>query len=279
MLIGAASEQFNILGDRLIAKAYVSDAGGVAALYYSMRLVQLPTALIGTALATVLFPAFARIRSQHGDASLRAALDRSMRLIVFATLPAAVGLCLLSTEIVTLLFERGAFGSEAADRTARCLEFYAASVVMISLNASQVRAYHARQDSVRPMWIGVFAVALNLALNLLLVGPLEEAGLALATSVSATFSFLLLAFGAGGLSLARLFTTAARCAACCAVMAAGCLATRAALSPEASDVIAVLVPIAVAVPCYVGAAYALRSPELAEALGRTRPGTPPPMSA
>lgn len=262
---GMAIEQLNIFADRGIAWLCVESAGGVAALYYSMRLIQLPIALIGTALATVLFPAFAKLAASGQEDRLRDHLKRALGITVFVTLPAAVGLCIMSEEIISLLFERGRFGAEESARTAFCLVCYGVSVVMISLSATQIRAFHARQDSRTPVRVGVIAVLLNFVLNLILVQFLEEAGLALATSLAASFSFLTLLWKDQGDFMG--FTVAfIRCSALSAVMALACLSTLYILPDNLGPFIRVAIPVAVSVLCYGGLAYILKVPEWKQAL-------------
>jgi putative peptidoglycan lipid II flippase len=262
---GMAIEQLNIFADRCIAWLCVDSGGGVAALYYSMRLIQLPIALIGTALATVLFPMFAKLAAGGQADRLREHLDIALRITVFATLPAAVGLCLLAPEMIRLLFERGQFGAEESARTAFCLSCYAASVLMISLSATQIRAYHARQDSKTPVKIGVVAVILNLVLNLVLVQVFEEAGLALATSLAATFSFFMLFWKDGG-RLASLFAALLRASLLSAAMALVCLLLLWSLPVDSGPLWRVLIPVLASVFVYVGLAALFRVPELRKAL-------------
>lgn len=262
LAFGMAVEQLNVLSDRLIAGTLLGGEGGVAALYYSMRLVQLPVALIGIALATVLFPRFARLAARGDRAGLNAALDQSLRITLFATVPAAAGLAVLAPDIIALLFERGAFAAEDSARTAACLLAYAPSVVLISLSASQVRAYYAIQDSRTPVRVGVAAVGLNLALNLALVGPLGEVGLALATSAASLLSFAALAWLFGGARLTSQAAAGLRALALSAVMAGACLGARWLIPADRGSPLAVSAAVAVGVAVYAGLALVTRSPEL-----------------
>jgi putative peptidoglycan lipid II flippase len=52
--------------------------------------------------------------------------------------------------------------------------------------------YYARQDTKTPVKIGIQAMAVNMVLNLALVGPLQHTGLALATSLAAFFNAYML---------------------------------------------------------------------------------------
>lgn len=265
LAFGMAIEQLNVLSDRFMAWFFVANEGGVTALYYSMRLIQLPISLIGTTMATVLFPAFARILASEGREVLNSRLAQALRITLYATLPAAIGLCLLAPDLIELLFERGQFGASARSRTALCLLCYATSVVMISLSAMQIRAFHAQQDGRTPVKVGALAVVLNLVLNLILVRWMAEAGLALATSLSATFSFCALYVVFGAPHLKSLLAALGRTVVLCLGMALVCMATRWLLS-EQHVAFRVIAPILTSVIFYGALSWSLSWPEFREAL-------------
>lgn len=54
------------------------------------------------------------------------------------------------------------------------------------------RVYYSLQDTKTPMVNGMIAVIINLILNLLLIKPMAHMGLALATSISATITTIML---------------------------------------------------------------------------------------
>jgi len=191
LAIGLAMFQVNVLLDGLIAYALVP-TGGVSSLFYANRLVQLPIGVLGVALSTAVFPELAR-RAKAGDMSgLGAIIDRGMRIGVFVSLPAAVGLAVLVEPIVVTLFQRGAFDAESAARTSRVLLFLSPAVIMACVSPVITRAFYAEEEVKTPVRVGVACVLLNLILNLSLVGWLQEAGLALATSISQTVSLVIL---------------------------------------------------------------------------------------
>jgi len=105
--------------------------------------------------------------------------------VLAVSLPAAVGLAVIREPVVTLLFERGRFGAEAAARAAGVTLWYALAVAPASCLPVLARGHHAWADTRTPVRIGAACVGLNLVLNLLLVQVLAERGLALATAVSA----------------------------------------------------------------------------------------------
>lgn len=160
--------------------------GAVSWLSYAHHLVHLPVAVVGIAVRTVLLPALSR-RVHGGDgaggtADQRAALGLALALAA----PAAVGLAALSGLIVDVLFRRGAFGLGDSAATADALAAYALGLPAMVLVQALVSSFFARYDTATPMKVAAGAVALNLALIPLLIGPFGHVGIALAQSASST---------------------------------------------------------------------------------------------
>lgn len=191
-VLGAAGPQIAMLADTIIASLLPS--GSVSFLYYADRLYQLPVAVIGLAIGTVLLPELSRrIAAQdHSGALVRLnrALDGSMLL----TLP-FVALFLVAAEpVIALLFGRGAFGPEAIAGSAMALTSYAVGLPAVIALRSVVSAFYARGDTATPVRALAVATIVNVGLKLVLVGPLAVGGLALATAVAAWVNFGILVY-------------------------------------------------------------------------------------
>lgn len=187
IVIGLAPVQINEVVGSLIAQHWIPGAGAVSTLYYGNQLVQLPLALIGTAVATAVFPLFASPKEDFGDV-----LRKALRLVLFLSVPATIGLMVLAEPILALLFERGAFGAADTSRVAGVVVLYAAGLWCYCANQIQVRAFYAKKETRTPARVSAAMVLLNLALTLALVGPLRERGIAIANSVTGFTSFLVL---------------------------------------------------------------------------------------
>lgn len=197
MVAGLGAIQVNTLLDALIAWGFVQEeigANGVsqrvgpAILYFAQRLYQFPLGVFSLALATAIFPALSRHAAKDDLPGLGDTLSRGFRTATFEVLPCLVGLILVRKPLVILLFGRGEFAAwaEAVDRVAFSLSMYALGIWAYSINHLVVRAYYALQDARTPLRVSVFMVAINLVLNIALVlTPLKEGGLALATSICA----------------------------------------------------------------------------------------------
>ncbi len=211
MVLGLTITQINTLLDSLIAWAlssgpagperiawlpgepyYPMRQGAVAAIYFGERLYQFPLGLLGLAVATAIFPLLSRHAARGDRRRLGEDLTLGCRLVLFLGLPASAGLVLLAGPITQLLFERGEFTAQDSLRAARMIAVYGAGVWAYCALHVVVRGYYALGDRITPMKIGAVIVVLNFALNLLLVWPFAEAGLALATALTAGLQVFLL---------------------------------------------------------------------------------------
>lgn len=201
-LLSSGVYQVNAWLDSVIALIFVPGAGAVAILYFGNRLLQFPMALIGHGITTAAYPELASQGAQSWQAA-GVGLRAATRMLAFWLLPAAVGLLVTAEPLVRTIYQTGLFGADAVARTVLVTQLLALALLPISLGKLLVRAFNARLDQRTPMRVSLAMVALNLALNLVLVQtPLREAGLALATAISSlagcvVYVLLLLRAGAG----------------------------------------------------------------------------------
>lgn len=187
--IGGGVTQVNIVIGTAIASVR---AGTVSNLYYADRVYQLPLGVIGIAIGTVLLPELLhRIRIDREDLAIDTQ-NRSLEMALALTLPAAVGLAVAAHPIVEVLFERGAFGPRDTDLTALALGGFALGLPAFVAIKVLTAAFFARHDLKTPMWAGLVAVVVNLALSVALFGPFGGAGIALATSAAGWINAALL---------------------------------------------------------------------------------------
>lgn len=185
-LVGAGVTQLNLAVDVIIAS--LLPPGTVSLLYYADRVQQLPLGVIGTAVGTALLPLLSRqVRAGEGAASL-ATLNRAIEYALLLTLPAAVALVVCAFPVMWGLFGHGAFSAETARLSAQSLAAYAVGLPAFVLVKVLAPGFFARGDTATPVKIGVCAVALNLAMNIIFMVPLQHIGPALATSLAAMFN-------------------------------------------------------------------------------------------
>jgi len=183
--VGIGVIQVNVMLDRLIAYFCVPGEGAVCVLNYGNRLMQFPLGVLGLALATAVFPSL--VRQAHGENSRQmvGTVNMAVRTAMFMALPCMGVLIALRTPIVQVLLERGRFTGDATAHTARVLLYYGVGLWAFFGIHILTRAFYALEEPHAPVRVAMWMVGANLVLNLTLVWPMQEAGLALASSLSA----------------------------------------------------------------------------------------------
>ena len=189
-LVGAGIYQLNVLCDRVLAGWL--GAWAVTSLYYSERLVYLPIGVFAVALSAACLPVMSRACARNQPDDMLDALFYSLRHILFLSLPCVLGLMLLGDMVINLIFRHGAFGDDSFRATLGALLFYAPGIPLFAALKIIRSGFYSRKNTSTPMKVSAGCLALNLALNLILMGPMQQRGLALATSISAGVNCLLL---------------------------------------------------------------------------------------
>ncbi|MBI4437134.1 MAG: murein biosynthesis integral membrane protein MurJ [Candidatus Omnitrophica bacterium] len=192
-ILGSAVYQLSVVIDRVFASlSHIVGEGGVAALYYSNRIVQLPFALFGVSLATAALPTLSTQAHDQGLEEFRKTLLFSLRSAFFVMVPSVVGILVLVRPIVQILFERGQFDTYSTDITTQALSFYVMGLLAFSGSKILSSAFYSLQDTQTPVKAAVVSLIANAVLNAILMFPMKIGGLALATALSSTLHFLIL---------------------------------------------------------------------------------------
>lgn len=181
-VLGLAAVHINFLINTILASNLAS--GSLAALNYAWLLMLLPQGIIAQAIATATFPTFSALSNRGEMGELRSLLSSTLRAITFLSLPAATGLLVLGTPLIRLLLQRGEFDTRSTQLVAYALTFLALGLVAHSVVEIVSRAFYALHDTRTPVTVAIAAMAANVVLSLLLVGPLRHGGLALANSIA-----------------------------------------------------------------------------------------------
>ena len=197
IMFGSSVAQINILFDTLIASFLAT--GSITWLYYSDRLMEFPLGVFGIALATVILPGLSEQHAQEDAAGFSATLDWALRLTLIIAAPAAVGLVMLARPLIATLFFGGEFGAHDVAMAEASLVAYGLGLMGFILVKVLAPGYFARQDTRTPVRIGIIALVVNMALNVLFVVTLvradfaaPHAGLAAATTCSSLLNAALL---------------------------------------------------------------------------------------
>lgn len=189
-LFGVSVTQISLLVDTLMASFLVT--GSVAWLYYADRLLEFPIGVFGMALSTVLLPTLSRTIAEDNLPAYSRTLNWGLRWVFVIGAPSAMGLLVLAAPLMATLFYRGAFGEQDVVMSSQSLMAYTAGLLGFVLIKVLASGFYARQNTTLPVKIGMVAMVTNIVLNLILIGPLQHAGLALATAGSALLNATLL---------------------------------------------------------------------------------------
>jgi putative peptidoglycan lipid II flippase len=187
--LGSMGTQVAMFADTIIATFL--PAGALSALYYADRLNQLPIGVIGIAIGTVLLPEMSRRLTADDHAGATASQRRAFDFTLLFSVPFVAAFLAVPDAITRAMFARGAFTKGDAAAAGATLAAYAVGLIPFVLIRSAVATFYARKDTATPVKASLTGLAANVALKLLLMGPLAQVGLALATAVGAWINLLL----------------------------------------------------------------------------------------
>ena len=190
--IGLAATQVNVFVNTVLATG--EGTGAVSWLNYAFRLMYLPIGLFGISIATATLPAVSRHAALNEEHHVRRTVADGLSLMMMLNVPATAGLLVLAAPIVRVIFERSAFTAADTAATAAALQFYALGLVGYSVVRIASPVFYALGENRTPVKVSVATVAVNAALNIVLVRFIGYRGLALGTSVAALFNAALLMF-------------------------------------------------------------------------------------
>lgn len=191
LFLGYAVTEVNVFVDRMVASTQVE--GTISALNYAFRLVTLPHGLLGMALVQALYPSLGAVGAVADREQFARLLERGLGALVVLLTPMTVALVVLRVPIVEFVYGRGSFDAQDTLLTSLALAAYGLGLVPLALRDLANRALYAWQDTRYPAMVAVAAMLVNVAGDLTLGRWFGITGLALATTMSFTLGFVLLA--------------------------------------------------------------------------------------
>ncbi|WP_019581268.1 murein biosynthesis integral membrane protein MurJ [Pseudomonas mandelii] len=182
-IIGVSVSQISLIINTIFASFLV--AGSVSWMYYADRLMELPSGVLGVALGTILLPTLAKTYASQDRHEYSRILDWGLRLCFMLVLPCSLALGILSEPLTASLFQYGQFSAFDAAMTQRALIAYSVGLLGIIVIKVLAPGFYAQQNIRTPVKIAIFTLIVTQLFNLVLIGPLAHAGLALAISAGA----------------------------------------------------------------------------------------------
>ena len=189
-LLGASALQVSLQCDRIVAGLIGNYAA--SSLYYSERLVYLPVGIFAVSFATVANTELSRFAAAGNHSELTAMLEKTIRILLFVSIPFAAFMVCFPQDIISLFFRQGRFDETALNETAYAFLMYSAGIPLFSVFKISSVAFTSRRDMVTPLKVSLVCIALNIVLNFALMIPLKQGGIALATVISSLLNNTLL---------------------------------------------------------------------------------------
>ena len=190
VVLGCAVNDLNVIFDRTIASQVT--VGAISALTYGNSLIQLANGGIVQPVATVYFPYITKFISEGKADDASTMLRKTLSIMTTLFLLITILFLIYSRQITEALFGRGAFDETAVNLTTSALFYYSTGLIFIAYREVISRYYYANGDTKTPMYNAAIGVLFNIVLNVVLAKYMGVGGLALATSISALVTSLLL---------------------------------------------------------------------------------------
>lgn len=201
-LLGSGVAEISVFIDTIIASFLT--AGSISYLWYADRLNQLPLAIIGIALGTVLLPRLSQLFAAGDEKTASGVLSKSLEVGLLLGFPSAVVFAIASEPLVAGLFGYRAFGAEDVAGTAVTLQAYAVGLAPFILVRCLIPTFYARGDTATPVRVAAVALTINILIKIALIDPfgfkilsshpLGPEGIALGTAAGAIVNAVLLGF-------------------------------------------------------------------------------------
>jgi putative peptidoglycan lipid II flippase len=193
-IVGGAAVQVNVLVNTWFASFL--ENGAFTCLDNAFRLMQLPIGMFGVAIASVVLPSLSRSVAQENMEHFRERISEGIKLALFLTVPASVGLAILAEPIISVIYQHGVFTSYSTAQTALALQAYTIGLAGYACIKVLAPAFYAIDRPGIPVRISITGIVINIILNYVFIRVLGLGlrGLALSTSIVALINVLQLAF-------------------------------------------------------------------------------------
>jgi putative peptidoglycan lipid II flippase len=189
-IFGVSIAQLSLIINTIFASFLV--AGSVSWLYYADRLMEFPTGLLGVAIGTILLPSLSKCHANNDPQEYSKLLDWGLRMTIMLTLPAALALGLTAVPLLATFFQHGEFSAHDVLMSRSALVGYSVGLIGMILVKILAPGFYARQDIRTPVKIGIVTLVATQLMNLLFIGWIQHAGLALSIGLGACLNSAIL---------------------------------------------------------------------------------------
>ena len=192
-VFAASIYQINVLVNTIFVSGF---PGGRSWIYYADRLIELPLAIFGIAIATAILPNLSKYAARGDKENFGSLLNFGLNLVMFLIVPSLLGLILFREPILSLIYQRGEFNAQDTLNTARAMTFYALALWASAGARIMTQSFYAFQDAKTPALSAMAGMLINLlgCVFLTKIDRLGFAGVALANAIATVTNFSLLVY-------------------------------------------------------------------------------------
>ncbi|MBI2574123.1 MAG: murein biosynthesis integral membrane protein MurJ [Candidatus Wildermuthbacteria bacterium] len=158
-----STSAYQISATVLTALASTFSAGSIAVFQFANNIQYFPVGIFGVSFALASFPNLSRAFVHHDHSQFLRTFSSTFRQTVFFTLPVALWIFLMRSQIVRLLLGTGKFGEDDIRLTAASLAIFSFVIVFHSLVPLLARAFFALQDTKTPTVVHVGTLLFNIS--------------------------------------------------------------------------------------------------------------------
>lgn len=190
IVLGVCVGQVNKIVDRSMASTILE--GGISALTYAGIINIAIQEILVTGIVTILFAKCSEYVANGEHEKVKKQLSNTINTMTLLIVPACVGVWILAEPIVKLVLCRGEFDQNSLEMTAGALRFYTLGLLFLALRDTLVKVFYAYKETRTTTIVSITAILGNIVMNILLGRLMGINGLALATSLSAVYSCVML---------------------------------------------------------------------------------------
>lgn len=182
LVISNGISRVSLMVDRIISSNL--GEGSVSCLTYSQTLYNFVHAIIVLNLCMILLSDFTNLAAENRVEDLKDRMTDTLTIIIYVLVVITVLIFFYSTDIVSIVFERGNFDALSAQQTGGLLLFYGICLVPSAINNIYIQLHYAFGKTTKTMLISLFSIIINIVISVILSRIIGLNGIAIGTLVS-----------------------------------------------------------------------------------------------
>lgn len=182
VFIGQTIGEINSFVDKVLASNL--NEGSISALKYSSTVLNMVIYFVVTILITIIYPKLNKAFSLGRFDDIERIFNKGISILLIVAIPVTIGAVIYCEDLISVIYERGAFDSSATRLAAVAFGCYSIGLPFCAIRQLMLKAFYSLHEMKIPMVSSIIAFFVNLILDLSLVNYIGVAGLAISTSVA-----------------------------------------------------------------------------------------------